>query len=231
MSDDLHTLLAEYEGDHQGARPNGLTASGLHPVCHRQTAYDLNGYEPTNETDPVSAATVGTMLHETYEKLWRAHDPDALVEVRGVHGQADVVRLHTDPPEIRDLKTKGKRGFDWWVNNGKPDDTIWDQLAIYAHDNNLPDDAELVIDALCRDTGRTAEYRLLYQVEHGERVVRELEALSASLTDVDPLDVETGKRRGAHGREYFCPRCPWVDACLDDAGRPTGVVRDIGDVF
>lgn len=212
----LHDILARFEADRQGERPDGLTASGLHPICPRQTALTLQHVHKTDDEPAVSAATVGTMLHAWYEDYWRTNDPGAIVEVRGAHGQPDVYR--PDVPEVRDLKTVNRYKFDAWVAQG-PTDDVWDQLAIYGHDVDLPDNADLVIDALCRETGRAATYVAVYAREWGSNAVAELEALSARLSTVTPLDAPIGGREGRG--DYFCDRCPWRSLCLGPTGDPS----------
>lgn len=212
----LHDILASFEAARQSERPSGLTASGLHPICSRQTAYDLQGVPKTDDEPAVSAATVGTMLHAWYEDYWRTTDPGAMVEVRGAHGQPDVYR--PDVPELRDLKTVNRYKFDAWAAQNGPPEDVWDQLAIYGYDVDLADDADLVIDALCRETGRAATYVASYAREWGSNVVAELERVSANLSTINPGDAPVDGREGRG--DYFCDRCPWRTACLGEAGEP-----------
>lgn len=217
MTEDIRDVLTEYEQQRQADRPAGLTASGLHPICPRQEGYRLQGVPPVDPQPPgPSAATVGTMLHQWYEAYWRDRDPAARVEQRTEHGQADVVRL--DPPEVRDLKTLNRLSFDRWANEGGPDAKVWDQLAVYAHDHGLGEGAELVIDALCRETGRAATYRLQYEPAHGEAQVVALGAVEAMLTQTPPLELGTADRTGRG--DWFCDRCPWASLCLNDQDDP-----------
>ncbi len=205
----LTEILEAFESTRSAARPEGLTASGLHPICKRQTAWRLQGTAPTDDEPLTGAATVGTMLHAWYETYWRQTDPGAIVEQRGAHGTPDVYR--PDVPELRDLKTLNRRKFDAWLATGVPSD-VWDQLAVYGFDVGLPDEADLVVDALCRETGRSHTYVASYAREWGLDVVTDLEGLSVSLTASDPLGVPTGARSGRG--DWFCDRCPFRSMCL-----------------
>lgn len=227
MTTQLHDILSAFEAARQSERPSGLTASGLHPICPRQTAYQLQDVPKTDDEPTVSAATVGTMLHAWYENYWRTTDPGAMVEVRGAHGQPDVYR--PDVPEVRDLKTVNRYKFDAWLAQNGPSDDVWDQLAIYGHDVDLPDDADLVIDALCRETGRAATYVATYAREWGQDVVTRLEATSRTLTTVTPGDAPVGGREGRG--DYFCDRCPWRSLCLGEAGDPSRGQYDEGEII
>lgn len=215
----LADLLGDFEAVRGDERPEGLTASGLHPVCERQAAYELQGVEPTDDTPRVTAATVGTMIHEAYTRLWAARDPSAVIERRGPHGQPDVIRAG----EVRDLKTVNGRKFDEWRTTDGPPDEVWDQLAIYGHDAGLPTGARLVIDALCRETGRTATYEAPFTRPWGEEVVAELGMTAARLLTTPIAEVSTGARTGRG--DWFCDRCPFRTDCLGNNDEPEDAYR------
>jgi len=220
----LHELLDRWEAGRAAERPAGLTASGLHPICPRQTALRLQGMEPTDDEPGHGANTVGTALHEVYARLWRAADPEAVVERSGRHGTPDVVRKG----QIRDLKTLNRLKFDLWAAQDGPPDSVWDQLSIYAHDNGLTDQDALVVDAWCRETGRTATYQRIYLVHDGEEAVQRLEALGADLAGGDPWEIGTGDRRGRG--DFFCDRCPFRSPCLGEQMWPDEPPADAADL-
>jgi hypothetical protein len=222
----LHDLLVGYEADHQRERPTdgGLTASGMNHPCRRQQAYGLQGVEPSDDIEPVTAATVGTMLHAEYARIWQELDSHAIVERRGEHGQPDVIRERIDGLwQVRDFKTKNGRGFQAWVDAGGPDPDVWDQLRIYAYDAGLADDSLLIVDALDRDTGRTATFVESYLVLDGERALDDLHEIEDELLSNPPELIPT--ERTGDG-DYFCDRCPWGTLCLGGRDTPPQVVRD-----
>lgn len=206
----LHDLLAAYETSRQRQRPTGLTASGAQPYCDRQTAYRLQDVPISDEREPVTAATVGTMLHETYARLWAEHDPDALIEISGPHGTADVVRPHRR--EVRDLKTVAPHAFDRWARNGGPDQRVWQQVAIYAADHGATTGWTLTIDALDRQDGRCATYTTRYDPAQGQQAVKDLQALNDHLTTIPPHQAEP---TGLDAAPWVCQRCPWTTTCGD----------------
>lgn len=222
----LHDALAQFEASRQKQRPPGVTASGLHAPCPRQQVLEVQGVPPTDESPTVTAATVGTMLHAWYEDWWRKHDPGAMVEVRTQHGQADVYR--PDREEIRDLKTVNARKFDSWRVHEGPPGEVWDQLAVYAHDNDLPEGGTLVVDALCRETGRAATYTQVYSTAWGQEVVDALEALAATVATADPWDTPVGERSGRG--DWFCDRCPWRSECLGEDVPRQVAAMDVSDI-
>ena len=218
----LHDLLADHETDRQGLRPPGLTASSNTPICFRQTALKLHNIPPSDPVEPVTAATVGTLIHDAVARIWQAADPDALVEVTGAHGTADVVR--PNHLGVRDLKAVSGWVFDQWAADGPPD-SVWTQLAIYAHDHDAGDDWTLIVDALCRDDGRCATYSRPYSRAAGEEAAGALRDLAWDLTGSSPWDAEPS---GAWGAAWVCQRCPWATLC-GQGTRPPEPPTDLDD--
>lgn len=222
----LHTVLAEYERQRQADRDHTrLSASGNDPLCDRQTALRLAGTEPSDPTEPVTAATVGTLIHLGMTEVWTQVDPDAYTEQRGEHGTADVV--HHGDLLVRDLKTVNQYVFDQWAEAGGPPEGVWNQLRIYAHDNDAAPGWQLVVDALCRDDGRCATYTRPYHPTEGEDAVADLGTLGEALgdPDQDPWQVEP---TGAYGPDWVCERCPFRTPC-GRGTRPRDVAPPLDD--
>lgn len=223
----LHRLLAEWEEDHQSQRPDGLTASAVSFMCARQESFARTGVTPSDEVDPVSAATVGSMIHFGVGLLW-SKVPGALVELRTDAGTADVVR--PAEREVRDLKSVADHRFDRWYSAGGPPDSVWQQVAQYGAAHGADSSWTLVVDAFCRVTGRCETYTRPFTEELAEAGRAKLAELAELMDEVDPMDVDPidhdGRYRAGDG-DWFCDHCPFRDACLGAAGVPDGIRKDL----
>ena len=222
----LYDVLQQYERDNQERRPAGnidgrvrLTASALHGICPRQTAFQALGEEPTHpERLHVPAAnTVGTMLHEVYASFWK-RQPRTIVETPTAYGTPDVVLLDDggEVTQVRDLKTVGTRKMRGWIRADGPPDHVWDQLAIYGYASGATEDSTLVIDALARETGEAATFTTPYDPAWGARVAEALEAKAQDMTARPGLQQPTN---GRTGDDAFCRRCPFQGYCLAEMER------------
>lgn len=219
----LHDLLARWEAERSADRdPTQVSPSDLGALCKRQVAFRINGRSATDEVDPVTVATVGSLLHAGTALLWDK-EPWTVTEYAFAQGgHADVLRGNgLGLGEVRDLKTISRSKFDAWAINDGPPAGVWLQLAAYAaraiRDMAVAFPVDLLVDALCRESGRTATYRRAYSAEWGEQAEAALTALDQDLRDIDPLDVPTSRTgRG----DWLCDSCPFLTACVGEDQRP-----------
>lgn len=212
----LHDLLAGWELDRSQHRDHSkVTPSATATLCMRQAAYRINDVPQSDSPDPVTVATVGSLIHAGVALLWDEDAHTLATEFPlAAGGQIDAVRAVTNRREIRDLKTLSRSKFDAWQANDGPGEEVWQQLAEYAsrYRAELGDQPvfALIIDALCRDDGRTATYEREWDEEQGEAATRTLARVEA-LRGLEPLDVPTSRiGRG----DWLCDSCPWVTACM-----------------
>lgn len=126
----LHDLLALMEAEKQADRDGTRTsASDTSTYCRRALAYRLQATSPSDDPEPVTVATVGTLLHAGIAAEW-AKEQGTMVEFRTQIGTADVIRPHRR--EVRDLKSVSRSKFDSWDALGGPPDGVWDQDGLYA---------------------------------------------------------------------------------------------------
>lgn len=223
----LADLLNRYESDRKDDRQAAaLGPSATSVACRRQTAFGLQDVTPTDRPPTVTAATVGTMLHEVVAARWlawadeRGYAPgeftvEERVTVPGMprDGTTDVVdrRLKL----VRDLKTVNRFRFDAWLNAGGPPDSVWQQVGIYALGVGADPSWALVVDALCRETGRTYTYVADFDRDAATAAVERIATLDATLRSVPVMDVPADGK----GRDTFpCDRCPWATLCLGPDG-------------
>jgi hypothetical protein len=126
-------------------------------------------------------------------------------EVTGEHGTADVVQ---QDGTVRDLKTVSRGKFDYWASVGPPEE-VWKQVHTYAKDQGATEGAVLVIDVLCRETGRTASYTAEFDPAIADAAVGELEETTEVIAKgIPPIPPE----RSGYG-DPFCDHCPFLSTC------------------
>jgi len=212
----LHELLADWEATRDGHRDHTqVTPSAAGTLCLRQTAYSLNLVPRSDSPDPVTVATVGSLIHLGVATLWDA-EPRTLATEHPleVGGQIDCLRAAAGKREVRDLKTVSRSKFDGWVANAGPPEAVWQQLAEYGSryraESGTPSPIVLIVDAICRETGRCATFERDWTPEAAEAAKRTLDRVEA-LRGVEPLDVPTSRTgRG----DWLCDSCPWLSDCM-----------------
>lgn len=217
----LHDLLDTYELEKDLDRGLAIGPSAVGALCRRQLAYTLTGTPTTDDVDRVTGATVGSMIHAGIAALWE-EDPDTLgteVEVPG-GGHVDTFQEVDGVLVVRDLKTVNRSKFDRWQVNEGPPQSVWNQAAIYAGRlQSVDEDAQpalLVIDALCRETGRTETYQREYNRDEYLMAEARLETMDA-YREGDPDEAPADRAgRGDH----ICDTCPWQSRCLGPDDRP-----------
>ena len=234
----LHDLLAAWEAEKHADRDDTtVSPSSLGNLCRRNLAYRLTLTPPSDEPDTVTVATVGSLVHAGLARLWD-DDPDTLgTEVRTPgSGSTDVVQTigpdtawEFDPEErtianpggepliVRDTKTVAATKFDRWARNDGPTEDVWDQVMDYGRRLGADENWIMVVDALCRETGRCATYARPYNPTQAEQAAIALEALQHRYGQGDP-DLAPADRDG-HG-DWFCDTCPWLTRCMGPDGRP-----------
>lgn len=229
----LHDLLADWEADHQGQRDGTrVTPSDAGALCRRQVAFRLNAVPQTDQPDPVTVATVGSLLHIGIARIWEEYDQRHVMgtEVElGEGGTMDTLRAVTSAREFRDTKTVSRSKFDAWEDADGPGEGVWQQLAAYGgrylRGAGLdPDEvhATMAVDALCRETGRCATYTREWTKEAADAAEGTLRSVAA-LRGTDPLDVPAS--RTGHG-DWLCDACPWLTACMGPDQRPRVAALD-----
>lgn len=223
----LHDLLSAWEAEKQAERDDTkVSPSATNTLCRRQLAYRLTLTPQTDEPDPVGMHTIGSLLDTAIGLLWD-DDPDTIgtqVRCQG-GGTADVVQgeLADDdgPPEdliVRDTKSVGRAKFDRWARNDGPPDEVWDQPMTYAGRLGATNEHTLVvIDAICRESGRTATYVRLFNWVQWQDAEAGLANLAQKYSTAEP-DLAPADREG-HG-DWVCDSCPWRTRCLGDDERP-----------
>lgn len=232
----LHDLLAAWEAEKAADRDDThVSPSSLGNYCRRQLAYRLTLTPASDDPDTVTVATVGSLVHAGLARLWD-DDPDTLgTEVRTPgSGSTDVVQtIGEDPawefdPEdrvitgsgpliVRDTKTVARTKFDRWERNDGPTEDVWAQVMDYGRRLGADDTWTVVVDALCRETGRCATYARPFDPVQAEEAAIALEALQERYGQGDP-DLAPADRDG-HG-DWFCDSCPWLTRCAGPDGRP-----------
>lgn len=237
----LHSLLEAWEAEKAADRDDTQTSpSSLGNLCERQLAYRLNLTTPTDHPDPVTVATVGSLIHIGIARLWdddpdtlgtEVHTPgsgstDALQELGTASWEFDpedrsvarVPHRHRTPLVVRDTKTVAATKFDRWERNDGPTEDVWDQVMDYGARLGADPTWTMVVDALCREDGRTATYARPYDPAQADAARARLEALQERLTGIDPDHAPTGEREGRG--DWFCDSCPWVTRCTGPDDRP-----------
>lgn len=216
-----HVLAAHFAERQAGRDRSALGPSDTSRVCDRRTAFALQDTPTTDSPYTLTAAEVGTMLHSAWGSIMaEAHTPGLLIEepvtVPGLRpGSADMI----DPGDftVTDLKTVGARRFDSWYDGGGPPESVWQQVALYAYGWLLanPDDADwtLIVEALCRETGRVRQYSRPYDEEYAAAALQSLVDAQERLRST-PWD-EVGARAGV-----WCSSCPWRTPCLGPDEKP-----------
>lgn len=223
----LHDLLEVWEAEAHADRDDTLvTPSAANTFCRRQLAYRLTLTPTTDTPDTVTVATVGSLLDWAIGRLWE-DDPDTIgvqVPVPG-GGTADVVQGEPadddGPPEdltVRDTKSVSRAKFDRWARNDGPPEEVWDQVMTYAGRLGATHErTTVVIDALCRESGRTATYTRPFDWVQWQAAEEGLANLADKYSTGDP-DTAPADREG-HG-DWVCDSCPWATRCLGEDDRP-----------
>jgi hypothetical protein len=210
----LGYAIRQQNPDQQAA----LGPSSTNLPCRRKMAFILHGVP---EVAQVSGATVGTMLHETVTQAWlrwaeqEGYEPGELsveqpVLIPGLprSGQADVIDRRMKA--VRDLKTLGRMRFDSWVDTGPPEH-VWEQVQMYALGVGADHTWTVVIDGLCRETGRSFSWGRDYDAEAAAAAVQRIAELDLYLRSTDPMEVPAdGKGRGS----FPCDYCHVATLCL-----------------
>jgi len=216
----LTELLTAYEAersaDRGGRGHEGLTASAL-GGCIRRVAYERSDEQITNERPTTSVATVGSLLHDAVAPLYQKHG--YVTEVTGANGTSDAIKDN----EVRDLKSVTRSRFDAWDRVGPPE-SVWKQAHVYGHDQGATEGWVMVIDALCRETGRTATYTMGYDPDLAAEALAEL--AQGDQTIAKGLPVIPDNRYG-HG-DPVCDNCPFLDACWGE--QPDHGIFDGSDI-
>lgn len=204
----LTELLTAYEIDkgldREDRKHQGLTASSF-GSCNRRTAFALHDYPVTNTQPLTSVATVGSLLHMGVAVLWLKQGYE--VEVTGEHGTLDAINRALR--EVRDLKSVTRSRFDYWAVKEGPPDNVWKQAHVYGVDHGADEGWTILIDVLCRETGRTATYQMAFDPDLADEAMAELASGSETVINgVPPIPDD----RYGHG-DPVCDNCPFLDGC------------------
>lgn len=231
----LLDLLECWEAEKSAERdPTRLSPSDADPLCGRALAYRINATTPTDDVDTVHVGTVGSLIDVGVMAQWRAESDENVVQgcrpdPMAVGGEARVYRGPGTPDvirpahrEVRDLKSLSRAKFDRWEALDGPPDNVWVQPEQYAaawidQEDTDPAGWTLLIDAICRETGRCATYHRPYDPEHTGELGATLQAVRDSLEGRDP-DTVPADRPGRG--DWVCDGCPWQTRCLGNDDRP-----------
>jgi hypothetical protein len=162
--------------------------------------------KPITDTQPTTTvATVGSMIHMGVAMLWVKHGYD--VEVSGDHGTLDAI--HRERREIRDLKSVTRGRFDYWMGQNGPPDSVWKQGHVYGHDQGADETWTIIIDVLCRESGRTATFLTPYDPDVAAAAMEELAARTAAVKAGVPDIPDDRYGKG----DPVCESCPFMSAC------------------
>lgn len=223
----LHDVLARWETDRQSQRDGTkVTPSDAGSLCRRQTAFRVNDVPRSDDPDPVTVATVGSLLHTAIALLWENHPDNQTLATEYAlpqGGTLDTLRGTTNRREVRDTKTVSRSKFDAWAAADGPGEGVWQQVAEYAGrywESALGGDTtytiHMAVDALCRETGRCATYWREWTPDLYAAAQRTLASVEA-LRGTDPMDVPAS--RDGRG-DWLCNTCPWLTACMGPDDSP-----------
>jgi hypothetical protein len=141
--------------------------------------------------------------------LWLKRGYD--VEVSGLHGTLDAV--NRELREVRDLKSVSRSRFDSWRVKGGPPKKVWQQAHVYGVDQGADDTWTIIVDALCRETGRTETYPMPFDPILAAEAMDELaEGTERVIKGLPPIPDD----RYGHG-DPVCDNCPFLNACWGES--------------